>query len=621
MERSGKPQKLDLEKLIQLSREQSQIKNSKTSMANSSSAQNIPERRIELTPRHIPPKDVKPLKVDIITPDRDSKAVKTFLAYLADKGGLLDEIYREIVINANREIDRLRREYELKLLQMKRTKNFKQKIKMPPERVNPEKKFLEMFEEYLYEEELDHKDGICMKIDDRWFKFEVMTKDDFTFDRVQNLPEAAIIFVEAEEDKFKQQFSRNLDIKSALIMHIFFGTQKLFFMYYFDYEDMHLKYEYKQEPIAKKIEEELQKIFDYLEDEFEAPVSRVEKMSVCIKKRLDRPDRTSKVLHIREAKKLFLGKTKFAKKKDRAFVWFPTDWLEEVMGKEDMVKLLMTRPPRFMVYEAYIAGGVGCYVLGDVLAGTIKLKQMVTLHPGELKSDINFIERDKKLVREAYAGDTVALSLPMIKTSLVKRGMCMSVDEDKPAKAASELDYALGIFFGCDFKGEVTSGMRFFLVNNRISRMCEVEVDCLIDLSGDLIGKKEADQFKKSDIVFLKIRATEEELLILEDPLEIPEFTLVKLRDNCQEVALGKIYRVAYMEDRVDSQEGKEEEGEDPGEEGEVEINGKGDEQIPNGGPNQFGLEGMNFNPNQLDGFGNLIGQGRIGFRTGGNGF
>lgn len=120
--------------------------------------------------------------------------------------------------------------------------------------------------------------------------------------------------------------------------------------------------------------------------------------------------------------------------------------------------------------------------------------------------------------------------------------MVVSMLSDKPSERAHDLEYALGFFIGAGFKGRVNSGMKFFLVSNRISRKCRVEVQCLLDLETSLIGKKEGDSFQSGEIVFLKLLA--EDPLIIEDPREFPEFTLVELRDNCQTVALGKIYKV-----------------------------------------------------------------------------
>lgn len=215
-----------------------------------------------------------------------------------------------------------------------------------------------------------------------------------------------------------------------------------------------------------------------------------------------------------------------------------------------------------MIYESYIVGGVGTYVLGDVLSGILKKDSKIILEPGELESDIGFIDIDRKLADEARAGQKAAINLPMIKCSDIERGMMISAMDDNPSERAKNLDYALGFFFSCNFKGEIETGMKFYLVNNRIARLCKIEVQCLIDLESEMIGKKEGDRFKKGEIVFLKIYAVEP--LVLEDPVTFPEFSLVKLRDNCQEVALGKIYRVRYLGEKESAveemEEGEEEE-------------------------------------------------------------
>ena len=134
-------------------------------------------------------------------------------------------------------------------------------------------------------------------------------------------------------------------------------------------------------------------------------------------------------------------------------------------------------------------------------------------------------------MQKGWPGDKLAINLPMIKASKIKRGMVISMVSDKPGERAQDLDYALGFFIGSNFKGRIHSGMKFFLVSNRISRKCRVEVQCLLDLESSLIGKKEGDSFKRGEIVFLKIYA--EDPLIIEDPNDFPEFSLIELKDNC----------------------------------------------------------------------------------------
>jgi translation elongation factor EF-1alpha len=152
------------------------------------------------------------------------------------------------------------------------------------------------------------------------------------------------------------------------------------------------------------------------------------------------------------------------------------DFLKNVLTSSDVEKLLLTRPARFMIQECYIVGGLGAYALGTVLCGVIKQKEEVVLQPGDLKSEIGFLEKDRALVKEAHPGETVAMNLPRIKASKLKRGMILSLMSDKPSQRAMDLEYALGFFIGADFNGHVVSGMRFFLVHNKIPRKCRIEV-------------------------------------------------------------------------------------------------------------------------------------------------
>lgn len=213
---------------------------------------------------YIAPEGTNFIKIDIITQDPNTTSVKTFMAYLADRAGYLKELYQAVVREANIEIDKQRRDYKLKLAKMRKTKNFKAKLKVPPERVKPDKNFLELFEEFMEMDGFNMKSTFRMKIDGRWYEFNIRTTDAFSFERIQKLPDAVMLFVDADEKLFEEQFVKNVEIKRAMIMHLFFGTQKIFFMYYFDYLDQRLRHLSEQKEIRKKIDEELKKIFDYL---------------------------------------------------------------------------------------------------------------------------------------------------------------------------------------------------------------------------------------------------------------------------------------------------------------------------------------------------------------------
>lgn len=79
--------------------------------------------------------------------------------------------------------------------------------------------------------------------------------------------------------------------------------------------------------------------------------------------------------------------------------------------------VLPTKPVRYMIYESYIVGGIGAYVIGDLLSGTLKKGTEVILTPGGLRARVNFIERDKEVFEEITPGGTVAISLEGVKCS------------------------------------------------------------------------------------------------------------------------------------------------------------------------------------------------------------
>jgi hypothetical protein len=276
------------------------------------------QKQEEKVPAHEAPEGTKFVKLDIIAGDVKSTSLKTFVAYMADKAGYLDEIYKKKVDLVNIEIDQLRKEYDFNLKM--REKGSKKKLKIPPNRIIPERDFSEMFDEWLITEKVKYPmDILRMKIDDRWYRVKLTEKDSFSFDRLKDLPDAVIIFMEAEPSKFETQFVKNVDLKTAMIMHLFFGTQRIFFSFYFDYKDDKYKYECNQEEIKAKIENDLGGIFEYLEKEYEAPCSRISISPLTIKLRTDKPQHLSKTLHVDHARKLMSGKMQFRKMVDSHF--------------------------------------------------------------------------------------------------------------------------------------------------------------------------------------------------------------------------------------------------------------------------------------------------------------
>ena len=161
---------------------------------------------------------------------------------MADSAGWLDEIYQDIVNKANVQIDAQWKEYELKLKQMKIEKDFSKKLRMPPPRVQPEKIYGQMFEKWLKLEEKDVMGSFSMIIENRKYMFKIKKKNAFSFKKLNDMPDAIILFVEGHPNKFREQFVNNTSLKRSMIMHLFFGTQKIFFMEYFDHENPELRH-------------------------------------------------------------------------------------------------------------------------------------------------------------------------------------------------------------------------------------------------------------------------------------------------------------------------------------------------------------------------------------------
>lgn len=144
------------------------------------------------------------------------------------------------------------------------------------------------------------------------------------------------------------------------------------------------------------------------------------------------------------------------------------------------------------------------------------------------------------MVEKAQAPERVGLSLQNVKCRQVPRGTVLSEKYNTPAQ---DLEYAVGFFLTVNYKGELKSGMELFFVNNRISRRCKIQVESQIMMNSDiLIDKLEVSEIKSKEIAFMAIYPVD--ALVLDDPYEFPEFGLVQLWDNCQTVAIGKLFKI-----------------------------------------------------------------------------
>lgn len=205
------------------------------------------------------------------------------------------------------------------------------------------------------------------------------------------------------------------------------------------------------------------------------------------------------------------------------------------------------KPLRFMIYESYIMGGVGAYVIGEVLTGMLRPESTLTCTPGHFDCEVAFLDKDKKMLEVAEPFDRVGVSLPNVKCKDMVRGMVLSEKANHPAR---DLNFGLGFFLMINFKGELKNNTKLYYVSNRISRICRIEVQCLIKMDSEvLIGKVPAQSVKAKTIAFLRIYPVEP--LVLDDPAQFDENCFVQLWDNCQTVAIGKLFKIFRENEEV----------------------------------------------------------------------
>lgn len=155
---------------------------------------------------------------------------------------------------------------------------------------------------------------------------------------------------------------------------------------------------------------------------------------------------------------------------------------------------------------------------------------------------IAFIEKERKAIEQAQPYDRIGISIPNIRCKDIPRGTVLSEEANTPAR---NLRYAVGFFLTVNYKGELKSGMKLYLVNNRIQRKCIIELDSQVEMNSKvLIDKIPVATIKSKNIGFFKILPCDP--LVLDDPYDFPEFSMAQLWDNCQTVALGKIFKLFY---------------------------------------------------------------------------
>lgn len=202
------------------------------------------------------------LAIDIVA--HNGKHLYEFLGYLLDEAGELRKIYEERCRESKEENEKLIAAYQKKMRELKETGDFSTKVEMPPELDLPQKNYEEMFEEYLKSHEMSLLDPFHITLFEKQFTLRFKQLDHITPERIANLPNAVFFLVAGDEAGFKAHFSECNDMKQAFFMHLFFGTERVYFMYYFSYRDRLLRHEECQARPSQLLIEQVNALFDYI---------------------------------------------------------------------------------------------------------------------------------------------------------------------------------------------------------------------------------------------------------------------------------------------------------------------------------------------------------------------
>jgi len=87
-------------------------------------------------------------------------------------------------------------------------------------------------------------------------------------------------------------------------------------------------------------------------------------------------------------------------------------------------------PTRVVVDQAFNVKGVGCVVLGVVKAGTVSMRDRLTVYPVEKEAEVRSIQIHDEDVKSAPAGSRVGLALKGIQPNIIERGFLISEKEE-----------------------------------------------------------------------------------------------------------------------------------------------------------------------------------------------
>lgn len=111
-------------------------------------------------------------------------------------------------------------------------------------------------------------------------------------------------------------------------------------------------------------------------------------MPTCVRFRTDPPKNLNKVMHIKKAADLMHSGDGYAKLKNTNARLFDLQFMKDICFEQDYKLRAKTKPLRFMIFENYILGGVGTYVVGEVLSGIIRPDTVLTSTPGNLDCQV-----------------------------------------------------------------------------------------------------------------------------------------------------------------------------------------------------------------------------------------
>jgi translation elongation factor EF-1alpha len=108
----------------------------------------------------------------------------------------------------------------------------------------------------------------------------------------------------------------------------------------------------------------------------------------CLKLRLDQPVGFGKLITMGQMNRMLDSGDAFIKAKDRDVVEFDINFLADVHSESSYLTPAQTKPLRFMIFESYIMGGVGTYVVGEVLSGTLMPESNLVAAPGDIECHV-----------------------------------------------------------------------------------------------------------------------------------------------------------------------------------------------------------------------------------------